>query len=159
MPSSRRPDSTDTSACPPSCAIVMTFPASRHDCEFSTTHRARNAVRPTTQAGGSGWLPDTRSQSRASTLIYWPFARSWFWQPGHVAGQQRVADEGHRVDEEVRDDQRHHPAPAAVEIAEDQAHDGVAEEGARALVQVVGAADHRAEHDRPARPDAQPVQP
>src|SRR5690242_1069080 len=156
MPSSRRPDSTDTSACPPSCAIVMTLPASRHDRESSTTAMAMSPVRPMTQAGGSGWLPDTRSQSRASTLMVSP---SWAREPGDVAGQQGVADEGHRVDQEVRDDHRHDPAPAAEEEAEDQAHDGVAEERAHALVQVVGAADHRAEDDRPGRPHAEPVQP
>src|SRR5580704_1029850 len=113
MPSSRRPDRTDT----------------------STTAMATSPVRPTTQAGGSGWLPDTRSQRRASTLMVSP---SWAREPGDVAGQQGVADEGHRVDQEVRDDQRHHPAPAAVEVAEDQAHDGVAKERADTLVQVVG---------------------
>src|SRR6266851_9959055 len=146
MPSSRRPDSTETSACPPSCAIVMTLPASRHEPVFSTAASATRAVAAITQAGGSGWVPATRSQSRASTLMVSP---SWAREPGDVAGQQRVADEGHRVDQEVRDDQRGHPAPAAVEEAEDQAHDGVAEEGARALVQVIGAADHRAEGDGP----------
>src|SRR6266568_6330550 len=102
MPSSRRPDSTETSAWPPSCAIVMTFPASRQEPVFSTTASAARAVRPITQAGGSGWLPDIRSQSLASTFMALSPSRAG--QPGDVAGQQGVADEGHRVDQEVRDD-------------------------------------------------------
>jgi len=92
MPSSRRPDSTDTSACPPSCAIVMTFPASRHDRESSTTAMAMSPVRPTTQAGGSGWLPETRSQSRAMTLTaaaavlaLIPLVSEVFWAPMALA--------------------------------------------------------------------------
>src|SRR6476661_1191236 len=129
MPSRRRPDSTDTSACPPSCAIVMTFPASRQICVFSTTTRATRPVRPITQAGGCGWVPETRSQSTAITCTTGLLlGQLWLRQPGDVAGQHGVADEGHRVDQEVRDEQRHHPAPPAVEIPEDQAHDRVADE-------------------------------
>src|SRR5580692_10714422 len=86
-------------------------------------------------------------------------ARSWGWQPGDVAGQQGVADEGHGVDQRMRDDQRGYPAVATVEDAEDDAHGGVAEEGADALVQVVGAADHGAEGDGRDRVDAELVQP
>src|SRR6516162_6142382 len=147
MPSSRRPDSTDTSAWPPSWAIVMTWPASRHVSALSTTTSAASAVTPTTQAGGRGWLPATRSQSWLSTFTggprSWPCSRAG--EPGHVAGQHRVADEGHRVDQEVRDDHRRHPAPPPEQDAEEHTHDGVADEPADALVQVVGTADHRAD--------------
>src|ERR1700733_1537434 len=158
MPSSRRPDSTETSACPPSWAIVITLPASRQVRVSSTMTRAARPATATTQAGGAGWTLAIRSQTLVSTFMAIS-PGSWRWQPGHVAGQQRVADEGHRVDQRVRDDQRRHPAPPAVEVAEDDAHGGVADEPARALVEVVGAADHRADGDRPGRLDAELVQP
>ena len=41
-------------------------------------------------------------------------------QPGHPAGQRRVADEGDHVEQRVRDDQRHHPAGPQEEPAEQQ---------------------------------------
>src|ERR1044071_5442177 len=43
------------------------------------------------------------------------------------------------------------PAPPLVQVAEDRAQRGVAEETAEPLVQVVGAAQDRAEHHRPPR--------
>src|SRR5580658_114057 len=128
IPSRRRPDSTETSACPPSCAIVITFPAIRQEPLPVTMIRAASAVAPITQVGGSGWLPDTRSQSRSRTFMAsW---RSWRWQPAHVAGQQGVADEGDRVDQEVRAEHRGDPAPPAGQVGEDRAHERVAEERA-----------------------------
>src|SRR6266536_4722174 len=57
-------------------------------------------------------------------------------QPGHVAVQHGVPDERHRVDEGVRDHQRHHPSGALEHPAEQQAHRRVAEERAEPLVQV-----------------------
>src|SRR5215813_11753429 len=51
-------------------------------------------------------------------------------EPGHVTVQGRVTDEGTGVDERVRDDHRGHPAPPAVQHAEDDAQDRVAEEPA-----------------------------
>src|SRR5215813_12513925 len=49
-------------------------------------------------------------------------------EPGHVTVQGRVTDEGTGVDERVRDDHRGHPPPPAVQHAEDDAQDRVAEE-------------------------------
>src|SRR6266498_2060783 len=79
--------------------------------------------------------------------------------PGALVLDGRVADERDRVDQGVRDDQRGDPAPPPVQVSEDQAHRRVAEETAEALVQVVGAAQHGAEHDRAPRCPAQLVQP
>ena len=76
-----------------------------------------------------------------------------------MAGQQGVADEGHGVDQRMRNDQRHDPPVLAVEDAEDDAHRGVAEERADALVQVVGAADHRADGNGLDGPHAELVHP
>jgi hypothetical protein len=45
----------------------MTFPASRQAGVFSTATSATSPVSPITQAGGSGWVPDTRSHSTAIT--------------------------------------------------------------------------------------------
>src|SRR6201987_503250 len=58
-------------------------------------------------------------------------------KPGNVANQEGVADEGHRVDQRVRDDHRGCAAPAQEQRAEDDAHDRVADEAAEALVQVI----------------------
>ena len=51
------------------------------------------------------------------------------------------------------DDERGDPAPAAVEVAEEQAHHQVAGEAAEALIEVVAAAQHRRQAD--GRPVAQ----
>ena len=47
MPVRPRPASTATSACPPSCAIVTTPRATRHDAVHPTTRRARTAAAST----------------------------------------------------------------------------------------------------------------
>jgi hypothetical protein len=54
MPSSRRPLSTEASACPPSCAIVITFLASRHASVVSTMSRAVTPLTATTHTGATG---------------------------------------------------------------------------------------------------------
>ena len=59
---------------------------------------------------------------------------------GKAVDRPRVADEDRRVDDEMRDHEREHPARAGVEPAEDHPHQEVADEGAEALVQVVAAA-------------------
>ena len=79
-------------------------------------------------------------------------------EPGHVAVQGHVTDKGASVDERVRDDHRRHPAPPAVQHAEDDTQDRVAEEPAEPLVQVIRAADHRGQRYRLARRPAELVQ-
>jgi hypothetical protein len=59
----------------------------------------------------------------------------------------------------VRDHQRHDPAAAQVEQAEHDAHHHVADEGAEALVEVVGAAQHGARRDDRAEPPLELAQP
>jgi MFS family permease len=68
-------------------------------------------------------------------------------EPGGVA-EQLVADEGDQVEQGVRDDHRHHPAPAPEPLGEHHAHDGVADEGAEPLVEVVAAAQDGADRQR-----------
>jgi len=80
-------------------------------------------------------------------------------QPGHVAGQQRVADERHRVDERVRDDHRGRPPPAQEQHREDDPHHRITREAAEPLVEVVGAAQRGADRDRVPRAHAEFSQP
>jgi len=63
IPSSRRPLSTETRACPPSCAIVIAFRVRCQARGFSTTSSAVTALAATAQAGGTGWVPASRSQN------------------------------------------------------------------------------------------------
>jgi MFS family permease len=55
-----------------------------------------------------------------------------------TAGEELVADEGDDVQEGVRDDEGHDPAPPSEPLGEDETHDDVAEERSEPLVQVVG---------------------
>src|SRR6516165_5407923 len=80
-------------------------------------------------------------------------------EPGDVAVQGGVAYEGHRVDQRVGDDERGHPPPPAVQDAEHHAHRRVAEESAEPLVEVIRAAQDRAERDRSGRRPAELVEP
>jgi len=63
IPSSRRPLSTETSACPPSCAIVIAFRARCQPRTSSTIASATSPLTATTHAGGTGWVPVSRSHS------------------------------------------------------------------------------------------------
>jgi MFS family permease len=72
-------------------------------------------------------------------------------QPGEVA-EQLVPDEGHQVEQAVRDHQRHHPAAAPEPGPEEQAHHRVADERSEPLVEVVAAAQDGADGEgRPRR--------
>ena len=68
-------------------------------------------------------------------------------QPGTVP-HELVPHERDDVEQRVRHDERHHPAPAPEPLAEDHPHDGVAHEGAEALVQVVAPPQDRADPQR-----------
>jgi MFS family permease len=72
-------------------------------------------------------------------------------------GEELVADEGDEVEEGVPDHQRHHASAAPEPLTEHQAHDGVADERAEALVEVVRATQQGARgEDRPGRPAERP---
>src|SRR6266516_1562729 len=79
-------------------------------------------------------------------------------QPRDLAAQGQVAEAGAGVDQEVGDRQRHRPAPALVQAAEEQAQGEVAGEPAPALVEVVGAAQQGARPQRPRAPPAELVE-
>src|SRR5690606_17054216 len=73
--------------------------------------------------------------------------------------QQGVADEGDDVEEGVGEDAGHGGASPAVVLREDAAHRGVRQPRARALVEVVGAAQERARGDDGRRPPAELLEP
>jgi hypothetical protein len=64
-----------------------------------------------------------------------------------VWGDQGVSHESRDVEQGVSDDQRTDTFPAEIDQAEDYAHDQIADEAADALVEVVRAADDRADGD------------
>jgi MFS family permease len=75
------------------------------------------------------------------------------------AGEELVADERHQVEQGVRDHERRHPAATTEPLAEDHAHDDVADERAEALVEVVAAAQEgTGAEPGPVRPP-EPLQP
>ena len=61
-------------------------------------------------------------------------------QPVQSIRDQGIADVGHRVDDPVGDDQWPQPTGALPRVAEYKTHHDVAQPGAEALIQVVGAA-------------------
>jgi MFS family permease len=80
----------------------------------------------------------------AASAWVWLRARGAGLPQAELGGEELVSDERDDVEQGVRDDQRPDPASSPVPLGEDQAHDGVAEEGADALVQVIRAAQHGA---------------
>lgn len=61
-------------------------------------------------------------------------------QPVQSIRDHCIADVGHRVDNPVGDDQWPQPTGASPRVAEYQTHHDIAQPGAEALIQVVGAA-------------------
>ena len=70
FPSSRRPDSSETTAWPPSCAIVITMRVSRHSRGLTTISSATAALTAIAQPGGASCTPVTRSQNTATEPGY-----------------------------------------------------------------------------------------
>ncbi|CAO5169363.1 hypothetical protein FAIPA1_20274 [Frankia sp. AiPs1] len=66
-PARRRPLSTAISACPPSCAMVITCRATGHTWSLSTVTAASTAARISTQLGGSGCASRLRRR-----MSIWP---------------------------------------------------------------------------------------
>ena len=67
-PAAAVPASSETSACPPSCAIVIAFLVRCQNQPFRTTISATAPVTATTQSGGAGCVPVARSQRCCSTV-------------------------------------------------------------------------------------------
>ena len=82
-----------------------------------------------------------------SMAAEWPARSLRRSEPGDVGGDQGVADEAADVEQGVGDDQRADPLPPQIDQPEHHAHDQVADEAAEALVEVVRAADQRADDD------------
>lgn len=66
MPCSRRPVSSEASACPPSCAMVMAIRVSRHARGLVTSSSAAAAPMTTAQPRGSACVPVSRAQKSAT---------------------------------------------------------------------------------------------
>jgi len=82
--------------------------------------------------------------------------RDFSAQAEHMA-EHLVADEGDDVEQGVRDHQRHHPAATAEPFGEHHAHHGVADERSEPLVEMVAAAQHRADGERRPGRQAEPA--